>query len=341
MAYNNSKDYGFWDLPENIILEMKNFTDDEFIKTYKEDKLYQKNIIKVIVKCKKGTIRDVGWNTYKGKNSKCTCVSCKKDRKEEKKLKNFLNYKTYFSKFGLLISNSPNSVDESIYCKTTEGYYVLASISNLKRSERNNNLNFDKFGIRNKYQFENIKLFCKLKRPDYQIVGEYLNNKSVKEEIYFKYIGNNLKPNICRYFKTTIDLFINGGVSHPYLTISKGEMRIKDYLIKQNIKYKQQYVDNRCKDKKSLRFDFSIYTIESELLGLIEFDGLQHEKDLKWFGKSCFAEIQRRDEIKNKFCKDNNIPLLRIKQSKVNTTEKQLKLFIDECKSKKKESQYR
>ena len=45
----------------------------------------------------------------------------------------------------------------------------------------------------------------------------------------------------------------------------------------------------------------------------IEYDGEQHFMPIKWFGGDEGLEnIKIRDGIKNKFCQDNNIKLLRI-----------------------------
>ena len=45
---------------------------------------------------------------------------------------------------------------------------------------------------------------------------------------------------------------------------------------------------------------------------LIEFDGIQHfdESKSNFYGKS--SEIKERDQYKNQWCEDNNIPLIRI-----------------------------
>lgn len=45
----------------------------------------------------------------------------------------------------------------------------------------------------------------------------------------------------------------------------------------------------------------------------IEYDGIQHfEKIDIWGGEATLIEQQKKDEIKNVFCKDNKIQLIRI-----------------------------
>ena len=49
---------------------------------------------------------------------------------------------------------------------------------------------------------------------------------------------------------------------------------------------------------------------------MIEYDGEQHfEKNIQntgWNTKENFKKIQKRDLLKNKYCLNNNIPLIRI-----------------------------
>ena len=59
-------------------------------------------------------------------------------------------------------------------------------------------------------------------------------------------------------------------------------------------------------------FDFGILNNSSILL-LIEYDGIQHYKSIEYFGgMESLKSQQRRDKIKNEYCNENKIPLLRI-----------------------------
>ena len=61
----------------------------------------------------------------------------------------------------------------------------------------------------------------------------------------------------------------------------------------------------------------------------IEYDGLQHFKSVKyWGGIEGFKKLKKHDKIKNKFCKSNNIKLLRIKYTKFNKIEEILTKFL-------------
>lgn len=86
--------------------------------------------------------------------------------------------------------------------------------------------------------------------------------------------------------------------------ISKGNVKIADILDEANINYETQKKFSSCKDKKELPFDFFI-----DNKYLIEYDGEQHFKKDSIFD---YEYTHAHDLIKSKWCKENNIPLIRI-----------------------------
>ena len=97
----------------------------------------------------------------------------------------------------------------------------------------------------------------------------------------------------------------------PYCKRSKGEERIENWLKNNNYEYIIHKKFKDCKYKKELEFDFQIFINDSFIL--LEYDGIQHFKNT--FNKSNeeFDLQKKRDIIKNKYCKENNINLIRIK----------------------------
>ena len=96
------------------------------------------------------------------------------------------------------------------------------------------------------------------------------------------------------------------------LTQSHGELKIEQLLKEFNMDYKKEYavkIDNNW-----YRFDFAILK-NNQIQYLIEFDGEQHYKDnshFLWNSSDKLKDIQKRDNIKNNYCQQNNIPLIRI-----------------------------
>lgn len=94
--------------------------------------------------------------------------------------------------------------------------------------------------------------------------------------------------------------------------LSYYNMYIQQFLDNNGIKNKPEhtvYIDDDC-----YRFDF--YLPDYNLF--IEYDGQQHYEPVKFYNQSdeemmlTFKQTQDHDRIKNKYCEDNNISLLRI-----------------------------
>ena len=98
----------------------------------------------------------------------------------------------------------------------------------------------------------------------------------------------------------------------PICKNSKGEHVISDYLKKSNINFIPQKLFDDCINPNTgykLKFDFFI----PDKNILIEYDGELHYISVEWFGGDKTLENHRYlDNIKNKYCSENNINLLRI-----------------------------
>ncbi len=97
--------------------------------------------------------------------------------------------------------------------------------------------------------------------------------------------------------------------------LSHGEMKIKSLLEEYNIPFEQEKSFSDCVNPSTnrlLRFDFFVNNQY-----LIEFDGKQHyEQSPNW---EPLENVQRRDRIKDTWCKEHNITLIRIPYTKLNT----------------------
>lgn len=96
---------------------------------------------------------------------------------------------------------------------------------------------------------------------------------------------------------------------------STGEKLIEFALKSSNINYKTQYTFDDCitDNNAKCKFDFAVFTKENKLLCLIEYDGEQHYIATGgWNNADCHERTLIRDEIKNIYCIEHNIPLIRI-----------------------------
>lgn len=109
---------------------------------------------------------------------------------------------------------------------------------------------------------------------------------------------------------------VTGAVISCGCISSAGEARIKEILDTNNISYKTEYIFSDLKNPNTgyhLRFDFAIFE-NNQLKYLIEFDGRQHftGPESTWTHSYSLEDIQFRDNLKNDYCKKNNIILKRI-----------------------------
>lgn len=119
-------------------------------------------------------------------------------------------------------------------------------------------------------------------------------------------------------FKIGIDKHLYRGDGCPlcsYYGPSKGELELYRILDKLKEYYQKEFVFDNNKN-----FSFDIYLVKYNLV--IEFDGEFHY-DLLRFKKSkeILSKTKIRDELKNQYCKDNNINILRIPYWEINNIE--------------------
>jgi very-short-patch-repair endonuclease len=146
------------------------------------------------------------------------------------------------------------------------------------------NTHKDKFDY-SKVVFENVdrkvEIICKEHGPFYQNIYKHLNGQG------------------CRFCESP----------------SKGEDYVRMWLDDLKINYIRQHSFDSCKYINKLSFDFYL----PDYNFCIEFDGEQHFKPVEYFGgDEGFDLNKKRDSIKNKWCLDNNVGLIRIKYNEVN-----------------------
>lgn len=93
---------------------------------------------------------------------------------------------------------------------------------------------------------------------------------------------------------------------------SSANEQMTKILTKLKIPFKAEYRIAECKDKALLPFDFAIFNEADELIGLIENNGGQHYAEVGrgFYTRAKLDSIRHHDYIKQKFCEDNQIPLL-------------------------------
>lgn len=283
----------------------------DFIENNSDCKLissdYKNNREKLELQCGCGNIFTVSFDNFKSRNQR-QCKSCGTKISIEKQKLNkdyVINFIESNSNCKLISEyNSFNSNDLQIKCEC--GNVFTTSFNHFKNDNvrRCNNCTRE--------------LMSKLKRLDDCEVRHLIESNNCKW-IDGKYRNDRSKLTLeCEcgnIFKTNIQSFRTLNKRRCDVcskSQTKGSLKIEEWLLENNITNIREYRFKDCKDKYTLPFDFVVFN-NDKLICLIEFDGEQHYKPIKVFGGDYkFDKTKKHDEIKNEYCKINNIKLIRI-----------------------------
>ena len=110
-------------------------------------------------------------------------------------------------------------------------------------------------------------------------------------------------------FNTNVHNFLRGH-SCPRCKSSLGELKVRNFLIKHNIYFLEQYSFSDS-EISSLKFDFYIENKKEKFV--IEYNGRQHYEPVDYFGgKKAFLKQKERDNKKKEYCLKNNIDFIEI-----------------------------
>ena len=147
---------------------------------------------------------------------------------------------------------------------------------------------------------------------------EYMDRFDPTIEVLGEYKGrhNHIKCRcrICGNEWNSTPGNLMGGCGCPACKSSAGERRIRAYLMGHGVMYVQEYRFKDCRDEHVLPFDFYIPHMNM----VVEYDGEQHYRPVKFAGTNDnggtvrYLKTLRRDAIKNKYCADHDIKLVRI-----------------------------
>jgi hypothetical protein len=138
---------------------------------------------------------------------------------------------------------------------------------------------------------------------EYSVLGEY-KTMLTPVKVRHNECGNIWSPRPGDFLQ---------GKKCPKCRESKGEKIINDILSKFNVAFLRQYRNEDCRSQRKLPFDFAVFK-DNIIVLMIEYDGELHFKPFRKVKDSIekFEKTKKHDQIKNSYCKENDIPLLRI-----------------------------
>ena len=142
-----------------------------------------------------------------------------------------------------------------------------------------------------------------------KLIDVHGNRYDYSEFEYIKF--SSIIKIICKkhgIFKQRYDVHLSGCGCNS-CNNSLGEDKISKYLDNHKMKYKREYKFEDCINITKLKYDFYIEDMNT----CIEFDGIQHYKPIEYFGGlERFEYMKKCDNIKNLYCLENKIKLIRI-----------------------------
>lgn len=230
------------------------------------------------------------------------CNVCSKKISAYNTRKNLNDVKTCFveNNYKPIFKNYINAITP-LLCKNKDGYIGELTYQNLMNGDT-----FAPFSLNNKYLVNNIKHYIEINK----IQSELITTNFSK----FSFLSSNAILFKCKcgiIYETTWRSFTYQKVFRcPICSKKKSQYAYltENFLDEINVKFIPEYKFKDCKDKAVLAFDYFIKLNEKVLL--IEVDGQFHYNAV--YNEKSFESQIYRDNIKNEYCKQNNLNLLRI-----------------------------
>lgn len=301
----------FGHLQKNLgyfIEKNKSFSEIQDIKIIQKDK--RKRVL-CTLRCPCGKIFNRVLDEVVYKKS-FLCLNCSREERGKKKRKSKGELISYFLSMGYKVidKNRDFNSQERVEVEDNCGYRGFVSSSGLHSGK-----GMSKFDIRSnkKNYIYNVNNYIKLNNLPC-ICLSFENANYVKQGLKFR-------CSCGKEFVTSITSFQNGKMRCECCTksISRYEFIFKNFLEEKKIEYIYQYSFNECRDVLPLPFDFFIKDKEV----LVEIDGEGHYKPCNFNQISnkdaikTFEITKNHDIIKNNFCKEQNIKLLRISYKEI------------------------
>ena len=260
---------------------------------YKEGyELLEKEYISAITpmkyKCPNGHIHEMCWNSFQQGHR---CPECKGTLKYT-----YEEVKSFFEKYGfILLTKQYERARQQLEYICPQGHKHYTTWTWFKKNH---------YCTICENKMKNIEIVKELmEQEDYKVLSNIYKNNRTKLEV---------KCPKGHIYKTTWHDF-SGGCRCPICGNNyKGEIKIKEVLEDKNIDFIPQYRFNDCRDIQPLPFDFYIPSLNI----CVEYDGEGHYEpiDFKGNGKAQeeFEIRVKHDQIKDKYCLDNNIKLIRV-----------------------------
>lgn len=290
---------------ENMLHYIKKYVDNKTVLLTPKDEV--KNIDqKLKFRCGEcGREYSSTWHSFFNKKEKC-CVFCFNQKRKYGEIscnhKDSNKFHIEAKERNLIVLDGPQiHYHDKIVVQDSNGYRGVIWASRLLEGS-----NFEKFSVRNPFTIDNLRIFAFLHGWDCIIYNQEYKGDKIPLKMLCS-CGNE--------FTVDTNHFVTGKFQCNECRIKQSHIAkmVQNYLDESRISYEKEKTFIDCINQKKLPFDFYL----SDYNACIEVDGIGHFRPVAFGGNKEEAQNiynQRiiNDSIKNKYCKDNNIPLLRI-----------------------------
>lgn len=269
-------------------------------------KIYEGNDKLLCFKCSCGSIfyrtwADMSTHVY------TVCKECSIKKRGMTKRNSIEDIEKIFNEKGyILLSRNYKTRTTYLECEDKEGYRGFLNYAHLLQGSK-----ISRFDLRvnSKYYQYNVNHYALLNGISSRMIG-FADNELWSRK------GIKIKCECGEIFETSISSFMNGKERCDSCTkrISLYEQKIIQWLNKNKVKYIRQYRFEDCKNILPLPFDFYLEKYNT----LIEIDGEGHYQPAYFnhcsYEKAVesYERAKINDNIKNNYCKENEIKLVRI-----------------------------
>lgn len=255
----------------------------------------------MLFQCKCGIIFKLAWCDLSARKIGLCAKCSKKKQTRESTLDLSIIVKAFQERGYTLLSDIYINAHTPIACKNKDGYCGELSYGNLMMG-----YHIGVFKVRNPYLIYNMNHYIYTNGIDCKLITASIGDcKRLKDfKLSFKCAcGSAFSVSwgsfTCKYVHRCQECS-NKKSSYEVLT--------SQFLDESKIIYHEEYSFSDCKDKLPLFFDFVMHC-RNEVMA-IEVDGHFHYKSI--YGEDRLNDQIRKDNIKNQYCLENDIILLRI-----------------------------
>lgn len=252
-----------------------------------------------------------GNHLTRGQTKSCGCLAAIK------------SYKDGFINKGLIPLEEIPDGKTNIHCIDKEGYQYKISYGTTQDKRTKH---FDKWSKNNPYKVDNMKLFASTVQENCVILSsdeELRNATSKRIRFLCPECGKEFTKKWCHWIAMPINRHVCPKCNESSVSagISQYNRMTDEWLNNHNINFIREVTFPDLKDKSLLRFDYC--ADYKNKLYYIEVDGPQHDSPFGFTTEEDFALVKKHDKMKNDYCKNKGLILVRLNWKTFKTNEYQ------------------